>query len=82
MSFVVYLLEIKFCEDSLALFAGFDPGEGRVVQIGEGKVFGSAGFVLFGVCAVSGWVWDNALAGNGGVAPPMNWAEGMLPLPV
>ena len=24
-------------------------------------------------CAVSGWGWDNALAGNGNVAPPMNW---------
>ena len=29
----------------IALFAGSDPGGGRVVQIGEGKVFGSAGFV-------------------------------------
>ena len=31
--------------DEISLFAGFDPGGGRVVQIGEGKVFGSAGFV-------------------------------------
>ena len=31
--------------DKISLFAGFDPGGGRVVQIGEGKVFGSAGFV-------------------------------------
>ena len=29
----------------VALFAGFDPGGGKVVQICEGKVFGSAGFV-------------------------------------
>ena len=29
----------------IALFAGYDPGGGKVVQIGEGKVFGSAGFV-------------------------------------
>ena len=28
-----------------SVFEGFDPGGGRVVQIGEGKVFGSAGFV-------------------------------------
>ena len=31
--------------DEISLFAGFDPRGGRVVQIGEGKVFGSAGFV-------------------------------------
>ena len=31
--------------DEISLFAGSDPGGGRVVQIGEGKVFGSAGFV-------------------------------------
>ena len=31
--------------DEISLFTGFDPGEGRVVQIGEGKVFGSVGFV-------------------------------------
>ena len=31
--------------NEISLFAGSDPGEGRVVQIGEGKVFGSAGFV-------------------------------------
>ena len=31
--------------DEISLFAGFDPGGGKVVQIGEGKVFGSAGFV-------------------------------------
>ena len=31
--------------NEISLFTGFDPGEGRVVQIGEGKVFGSAGFV-------------------------------------
>ena len=31
--------------DEISLFAGCNPGEGRVVQIGEGKVFGSAGFV-------------------------------------
>ena len=31
--------------DEISLFTGFDPGGGRVVQIGEGKVFGSAGFV-------------------------------------
>ena len=31
--------------NEISLFAGFDPGGGRVVQIGEGKVFGSAGFV-------------------------------------
>ena len=31
--------------DEISLFAGFDPGGVRVVQIGEGKVFGSAGFV-------------------------------------
>ena len=31
--------------DEISLFAGSDPGGGKVVQIGEGKVFGSAGFV-------------------------------------
>ena len=31
--------------NEISLFTGFDPGGGRVVQIGEGKVFGSAGFV-------------------------------------
>ena len=31
--------------NEISLFMGFDPGGGRVVQIGEGKVFGSAGFV-------------------------------------
>ena len=31
--------------DEISLFAGFDPGGGKVVQISEGKVFGSAGFV-------------------------------------
>ena len=31
--------------NEISLFAGFDPGGGKVVQIGEGKVFGSAGFV-------------------------------------
>jgi REP element-mobilizing transposase RayT len=31
--------------DEISLFAGSDPRGGRVVQIGEGKVFGSAGFV-------------------------------------
>ena len=31
--------------NEISLFTGFDPGGVRVVQIGEGKVFGSAGFV-------------------------------------
>ena len=31
--------------DEISLFGGSDPGGGKVVQIGEGKVFGSAGFV-------------------------------------
>ena len=31
--------------NEISLFTGFDPGGGKVVQIGEGKVFGSAGFV-------------------------------------
>ena len=31
--------------DEISLFAGSDPRGGKVVQIGEGKVFGSAGFV-------------------------------------
>ena len=34
-----------FSVNNLSLFAGFDPGGGIVVQIDEGKVFGSAGFV-------------------------------------
>ena len=32
---------------------GFDPGEGRVVQIGEGKVFGSAGFVRMWIAGMA-----------------------------
>ena len=36
-----------------ALFAGSDPGEGRVVQIGEGKVFGSAGFVRMWIAGMA-----------------------------
>ena len=31
--------------NEISLFTGSNPGGGRVVQIGEGKVFGSAGFV-------------------------------------
>jgi REP element-mobilizing transposase RayT len=39
--------------DEISLFAGFDPGGGRVVQIGEGKVFGSAGFVRMWICGMA-----------------------------
>ena len=37
----------------VSLFTGFDPGEGRVVQIGEGKVFGSAGFVRMWIAGMA-----------------------------
>ena len=39
--------------DEISLFTGFDPGEGRVVQIGEGKVFGSAGFVRMWIAGMT-----------------------------
>ena len=39
--------------DEISLFTGFDPGEGRVVQIGEGKVFGSAGFVRMWIAGMA-----------------------------
>ena len=37
----------------VSLFTGFDPGEGRVVQIGEGKVFGSGGFVRMWIAGMA-----------------------------